>query len=417
MDNTSAGKINKIPLYKNIPSSYKKELNELIFTQNFSFQQLKQLCEFSLDLYSWDCVSLLQLLKGFNSPEKKNKQSANLAFNHIKKNYNNIKEGSKSYNNDISPNIQKIEVIEDTIEPKGSIIGRCPVASEKTRCCNLKTLDAVWRCGFDCSYCSIQSFYHDNKVKFVENLREKLDCLEFDKNKLYHIGTGQSSDSLMWGNKNGLLDDLVDFAYKHPNVILEMKSKSSNISWFKNNPIPKNMVFTWSLNPQVVIEAEEKKTASLDKRIEAARYMSDKKSPVGFHFHPIIMYDNWKNDYADIVNKLTKNFKPSEIMMISMGTLTFIKPVIKKIRSRAFKTKILQMPMEEIAGKLSYPYNLKKEMFTYFYNLFPKEWKESIFFYFCMEDIRLWDFVLERSYSSNELFEQDMIKSYFSFNK
>jgi spore photoproduct lyase len=46
----------------------------------------------------------------------------------------------------------------EKIEKEGFGLGSCPVASEGTRCCNLLTLDAVESCGFDCSYCSIQSF-------------------------------------------------------------------------------------------------------------------------------------------------------------------------------------------------------------------------------------------------------------------
>jgi spore photoproduct lyase len=40
-----------------------------------------------------------------------------------------------------------------------NIIGMCPVASEKTVCCNLHTIDAVENCVFGCSYCTIQTFY------------------------------------------------------------------------------------------------------------------------------------------------------------------------------------------------------------------------------------------------------------------
>jgi len=105
------------------------------------------------------------------------------------------------------------------------------VASEKTRCCNLLTLDAVESCGFDCSYCSIQSFYNEGKVVFDTNFKERLKSLKLDRGKYYHIGTGQSSDSLMWGNRGGVLDGLFEFARENSNVILELKTKSDNIEY------------------------------------------------------------------------------------------------------------------------------------------------------------------------------------------
>jgi len=99
-----------------------------------------------------------------------------------------------------------------------------------------------------CSYCSIQSFYNQNTITFDSGFTQKLKNLQLDPNKTYHIGTGQSSDSLMWGNREGILDALFDFAFKNPNVILEFKTKSDNIKYFLENNVPKNILCTWSLN-------------------------------------------------------------------------------------------------------------------------------------------------------------------------
>jgi len=239
-----------------------------------------------------------------------------------------------------------------------------------------------------------------------------LDGLELDTEKKYHIGTGQSSDSLMWGNRFGLLDALCRFASANPNVILEMKSKSSRIDYFLENRPPANMVFTWSLNSPTVIQHEEKGSASLDKRLESARKLADQGIPVGFHFHPIVWYEGWKSDYLALVSRLADTFRPEDVVMVSLGTLTFIKPVLKKIRERMPESSILQMPMEDCAGKLSYPFDIKKDLFSTVYKAFPDSWKESVFFYMCMEHIDLWQPVFGRSYDSNEQFETDMLETY-----
>ena len=64
------------------------------------------------------------------------------------------------------------------------VLGVCPVFSEKTRCCNLLTLDAVMNCGFGCSYCSIQSFYHGDEIVFHEDFGEKLAKIKLDPDKI-----------------------------------------------------------------------------------------------------------------------------------------------------------------------------------------------------------------------------------------
>jgi spore photoproduct lyase len=301
----------------------------------------------------------------------------------------------------------------EKIEKEGFGLGSCPVASEGTRCCNLLTLDAVESCGFDCSYCSIQSFYNQSKVGFDKNFAQKLENLELNRNEVYHIGTGQSSDSLMWGNREGVLDALFKFAFKYPNVILEFKTKSNNISYFLENEVPKNIIVTWSLNPQVIVDNEEHLTASLDERIEAAKKLRDKGILVGFHFHPIVVYENYLQDYTNIAKRLISEFTTDEVVLVSMGTLTFIKQVIKKLRERELKSKILQMPFENINGKQSYPLETKKEMFKTLYQAF-EPWHKDVYFYLCMEANSLWKDVFGYEYSSNYQMEDMMKMSYMN---
>jgi spore photoproduct lyase len=287
------------------------------------------------------------------------------------------------------------------------------VASERTRCCNLLTLDAVEKCGFDCSYCSIQSFYHGDEVVFDSSFGEKLKQLSLDSSKIYHIGTGQSSDSLMWGNHQGVLESLCEFAESNPNVILELKTKSKNIGWLSKNPVPKNVVCTWSLNPQEIIDHEEHLSASLDQRLGAARKLARKGVIVGFHFHPIVQYHGWEKGYADICRQITADFDPDQVAMVSLGTLTFTPGVIKTIRKRDLASKILQMPMEPSAGKLSYPVDTKIEMFRHVYESLG-QWHGKIFFYLCMEPDELWQPVFGYDYTSNNEFEYAMKSAYMA---
>ena len=292
-------------------------------------------------------------------------------------------------------------------------LGRCPVASERTRCCNLMTLDAVEKCGFDCSYCSIQSFYHGNQVEFDSGFADKLSRLKLDPDKTYHIGTGQSSDSLMWGNHQGVLQALCDFADRHPNVILELKTKSRNIGWLLKNRVPRNVVCTWSLNPQTIIDCEEHLSASLSQRLDSAKALADKGCVVGFHFHPIIHYRGWETDYRAICQNLMAQFDASQVAMVSLGTLTFTKSVMKTIRQRALTSKILQMPMTQSAGKFSYPTDIKLKLFRQVYGALG-DWHDPVFFYLCMEPQALWEPVFGFDYADNDAFEAAMKNAYFA---
>jgi len=393
---------NRLANFNKLDKTLQDFIEQKAFEYRLSFQDLKALVDIAIDLNMWQEGSLADIWEDRGSRKETIKA--------LKSKYEEIKLKPKSYSSFRAiKGTKKFKIEERERDTLG--FGQCPVASEKTRCCNLLTLDAVESCGFDCSYCSIQSFYNEGKVVFDTNFKERLKALKLDKNRYYHIGTGQSSDSLMWGNRGGVLEALFEFARENSNVILELKTKSDNIDYLLKNDIPKNVITTWSLNPQTIIDSEEHFTASLEKRIESARAIANKGNLVGFHFHPIIVYENYLSEYREIIERLLKLFTPQEVAMVSMGTLTFIKPVIKKLRDRNFATKILQMPFENASGKLSYPIELKKEMFSSIYNMF-KPWQKEVYFYLCMEEHSLWRDIFGYEYESNSEMEEDMISSY-----
>jgi len=370
----------------------------------FSHQELKQIIDIARDLGMWNEKNIIEIF-----PEHNQKK---VVFSRLRKAYENIRDKPNSYENFELKNIPTEQKFKFKTEAKdGFGLGLCPVASEKTRCCNLLTLDAVESCGFDCSYCSIQSFYTQNTITFDSGFKEKLLKLELDKNKTYHIGTGQSSDSLMFGNREGILDALFEFARTNPNVILEFKTKSDNIKYFLENDIPKNILCTWSLNTKTIIDNEEHLTASLEKRIGAARKLADCGVKVGFHFHPIVEYENYLAEYQEMYEKLILEFDSNEVALVSFGTLTFIKPVIKQLREREFRTKITQIPHANASGKTSYPHATKVEMFKHAYESF-KPWHKDVFFYLCMEEHEMWSKTFGYQYSTNNDFEQAMLSAY-----
>ena len=390
--------------YDKLDVANKRFIEKIAFDKRLSLQEIRNLITIARDLELWD----EGLLESFfvEHPNKK------VSLQKTTQNYKLLRDKKNSYEN-FQPNIKRSEQKYNfKVEEKdGFGLGLCPVASEKTRCCNLLTLDAVESCGFDCSYCSIQSFYNQNTITFDKNFAEKLAALKLDPNKTYHIGTGQSSDSLMWGNREGVLDALFDFAQRYPNVILEFKTKSDNISYLLENDVPKNILCTWSLNTPTIVANEEHLTATLDKRLSAARKIADKGVKVGFHFHPIVEYEGYLEEYKRVYDTVLEMFDPDEVALVSFGTLTFIKPVIKQLRERDFKTKITQMPFDDAAGKFSYPLKTKIEMFSHAYDSFSP-WHKKVFFYLCMEPHSLWKECFGYEYATNNDFEKDMLYNY-----
>lgn len=383
---------------------------------HLSFQQKRILKEEAQDLLLWGGIQITDLMPSVEEFSKLQKNQAKKVFNNVIDRISQLRKAPTDYS-DFNPVFNfdgtKTVIIPDFQAPD-RIIGNCPCPKdgELTRCCNLKTLDAVQQCGFACAYCSIQSFYSNDQIKVVSNLEEYLDNLKLEEG-LWHIGTGQSSDSLLLSDDYGTLSALGKFASKNPNVVIELKTKSARTDWLSLN-LPRNIIATWSINAPTIVQKEEHLTASLKGRITAAKQCIENGRLVGFHIHPMVYFKGWKEEYKGIVEELCTQINPDNVVMVGLGALTFTKQNLKALRESERPTRVTQMEFTPAAGKFSYPLEVKQEMFSYVYSLFPQDWKEKVFFYLCMEDPSLWQPCLGRQYNSNASFEADMKDHYLA---
>jgi spore photoproduct lyase len=404
--------ISNQPQFQLLEAETRVFLSERAAELHLSFQDCRQACEIALDFQMWGAESIQDVWPEEEPLTASTKVRKQRIMKQLHCNWEAYRNRDNQYpETGCTPRISAAS-IPLAIDKKSLGLGRCPVASTRTLCCNLQTLDAVDNCGYGCSYCSIQSFFDGKQIGFDKGFAAKLKNLELDAEQIYHIGTGQSSDSLMWGNSHGVLDALIEFAWANPNVILELKTKSANVNHLLRADAPKNILCTWSLNTPTLIENEEHGTASLDKRLNAARKVADAGYLVGFHFHPIVHYAEWQHDYELVVNQLGSLFIPEEVALVSMGTLTYIKSVMREIRKRAIPTQILKMPMVDSNGKQSYPEEIKHALFSHVYNSFSEGWKNDVFFYLCMEELGLWKPIFGYEYASNTEFETAMKAAY-----
>ncbi|RKZ49436.1 MAG: hypothetical protein DRQ48_01445 [Gammaproteobacteria bacterium] len=404
----------ELTLFDKLDKANQIATRNIAVENRFTLQELRIFIESAIDLCTWNEESLISNWHHWRlSSDLTGREFKKWAFSKLEELLLKLREKENDYSGRLAKNPsyrnQKITTLQQTADIK--IFGRCPVYSNATLCCNLQTIDAVKNCGFGCSYCSIQTMYTDDNILFDKHFGKKLDAIELDPDKHYHIGTGQSSDALMWGNTNGILDDLFRFARKWPNVLLEFKTKSKNVDYLLLSDVPDNIVCSWSLNPDIIIDNEEHLTPNLTKRLNAARSVADKGIKVGFHLHPMVVHKGWQNNYQALIKNVIDQFHTDEVVFVSFGSLTFPKPVIKKIRSYGIQSKIHQMQMaSNPEGKMTYPDDIKEQLFRHAYESF-KPWHEKVFFYLCMEEKKLWDLTFGESYEDNKTFENTLIES------
>jgi spore photoproduct lyase len=370
----------------------------------FSFQQLRTAASWMLDARMWEELSVREILsrelsawetlpeQGRNGPQARDRIFAAGREAHAL-----LTARPKQFKP--APEPERLPTLRyEEQELKGRIFKLCPAASERAVCCNLQVLNVTANCAMACSYCVLQTHYEEPVVSLPSNLKAKLAEIRLNPERRYRISTGEYSDSLLVGNRNNILGDLCDFARAHPNAVIEFKTKTANVGWMLLNPIPANVCCSWSLNPQLVIENEEHRTASLSKRLDAARAAADRGIRVGFHLHPMMWYEGWEEQYAALIGELIRRFDPGEVLWVSLGTVTLLKGFVQDFRGKYSHSKLLQMDLEETPdGKLTYPFDVREALYRNALSAL-EPWKGKVFQYMCMEHRPMWEAVMGFAY-------------------
>lgn len=276
-------------------------------------------------------------------------------------------------------------------------------------CCNYWIIDLVSNCPLDCSYCILQYYLKNNPLLTIytnvdEILTKASIKIASDGSRHYRIGTGELSDSLALDHITGFSKKLIEYFSNHPNVTLELKTKTANIGHLLKLNHNERTAIAWSVNPEKFIAAEEIGTATLAERFEAAKTALDAGYKIAFHFDPIVMTETWEEDYKEVVNGIIENFSPDKIAWISLGTLRFPNEMKDIVMKRFPKSKIFYNEFVPVNGKVRYFRPIRE-------NIYQKmiEWlapfKEKTPIYLCMETKTIWEKIMPDIHPTNKSIE------------
>ena len=279
----------------------------------------------------------------------------------------------------------------------GEMVKPCPGTLPPYICCQYTVINQITQCPMDCTYCVLQAYLKNPFITIYTNLTDIFQSIDkllgTQPWRFFRFGTGELSDSLALDNFTGLSRDYAEFFSTKKNALIEFKTKTDSIELLLDSPT-KNVVVSWSLNPQIIADREETLSANVRDRLKAARKCQDKGFLIGFHFDPILWVPEWESLYYELIQKLFSWVDGSGIVWISMGSLRY-PPVLKEIVQKRFpKSKIVYEEMiRGLDGKMRYPRPLRVEMYKKIYQ-WLKEKSPDLFIYFCMESPVVWDQVM-----------------------
>lgn len=372
-------------------------LRRLAVEYRLSFEEVRHLAQAARDLEMWRETALSSWWKEVEfGGLRTDVETTKTAFlERLDEHIARLRASEKTYPAEPLRGLTRGKAVLVERQKSASILGLCPFFSEEANCCGLYSLDAASGCALGCSFCAISAVLGET-VEFPGDLAQRLSEVELDPDRFYHVSTGELTDSLVWGNRNGMLDSLFDFARRHPNVQLELKTKTDRIDFLLGHTPPANILCTWLLNSETIIRNEEPAAATLRRRLRAARAVADRGYRVGFHIEPLVYYSEWRAEYTSLAGHLLADFSPDELAFVALGVMWFNAPLIREIRRRGGESKVLQMPLVEgPKGKLTYPMERRVELYANLYKAL-QPWHGQVFFFLCMETAPVCERVLGR---------------------
>lgn len=297
---------------------------------------------------------------------------------------------------------------------QGRFLRACPGATSRNTpgqlCCGYMVIDTVYNCNYDCTYCYLQSYVNAPYLTVYANVEQLFDelgtFLQAHPQQLVRIGSGEFSDSLSLDPLTGFARLLVPFVRQFPNVLFEFKTKSDLVDGLLDLDPQGRVMVSWSINPEIVVQREEHKTASLAARLRAAQRCRAAGYKIGLHFDPLLYYPGWEADYEPFVEQVFDALAPADVTYMSMGSLRFPPALKDVVRERFPKSRLMYAELfPGTDGKMRYFKPLRTEMYAKMLGWIRRHTADTGL-YLCMESQEIWQKVFGQAPACSAEVEQ-----------
>ena len=178
-------------------------------------------------------------------------------------------------------------------------------------------------CVYDCRYCFLQGMFNSaNYVIFINYEDFYSDILKISEENKRNVVffSGYDCDSLA-------LEPITEFANSFLPIFrglrystLELRTKSTQIRSLLETEVLPNVICSFSLNPEEIINQFEHKTPSLQSRIKCIQKLSEAGWSIGLRFDPVVLTDNFKKIYSQAFNQIFSSIQVDKIESVTIGT-------------------------------------------------------------------------------------------------
>ena len=217
----------------------------------------------------------------------------------------------------------------------------------------------VLNCVYNCDYCYLQGMYPSANIVLFVNQSEYFSAVEKaiverpDKGSPLYLAISYDTDLLALEKIIPYCRQWIDFSRHKPDLTIEVRTKSAHFSAIADLDAHPRVVLAWTLSPNAIVQRYEKRTPSLQRRLESAKRALDKGWPLRLCFDPVLPIPGWRLIYREFVDSVFAQIPAERIKDVSLGVFRMNSDYFRRIKKARQDLDILYFPYERIGNNVS----------------------------------------------------------------
>ncbi|WP_427340075.1 radical SAM protein [Caloranaerobacter sp. DY30410] len=213
----------------------------------------------------------------------------------------------------------------------------------------------IFNCIYDCEYCYLRGLYSSSNIVIFVNIEDFFEeIIKTTKDRRAYICISYDSDILAFENITGFVRKWIEFANRNKNLLIEIRTKSSNFRSIKDLEIPSNIIFAWTLSPQEIIDNFEHKTPSLTARLNDIKVAISKGLKVRISLEPIMKVKGFESVYGEFIDEVFTEIPSNTVRDVNIGVFRMSEEHIKRLRRLDKYSKVFGYDFKKENGVVSY---------------------------------------------------------------
>lgn len=226
----------------------------------------------------------------------------------------------------------------------------------------------MMNCLYDCDYCILQGMYQSGNIVFFVNTDEYLEeAASLGDGVPKHLSISYDTDLLAFEGIYPITRKWIEAMALYPEIMMEIRTKSANYRILDDLEVRENVIFSWTLSPEIVVEKYEHHTVSLAKRLLSAKAAQEKGWKIRICIDPVLYIPGYENIYAAFLEEVFSVLNPELIHDVALGVFRLSSNHLKAMRRKGVNSDILYFPYEIENGAATYTAEMKEAMLAFIF--------------------------------------------------